>query len=56
MFAHNWSAKLEYLYLDLGKSSASGNEGGATPVVNAANYTWHNQENIVRVGVNYHFN
>jgi outer membrane immunogenic protein len=55
MFAHNWSAKLEYLYLDLGKSSATGNETPAlTPV--AATYTWHNQENIVRVGVNYHFN
>jgi outer membrane immunogenic protein len=53
MFAHNWSAKLEYLYVDLGNESAIGN---FTPVIVAkVGYTWHTQENIVRAGVNYHF-
>ena len=54
MFARNWSAKLEYLYLDLGSDSAIGN---VTPVTGAqVGYTWHTRENIARVGVNYHFN
>jgi outer membrane immunogenic protein len=54
MFAHNWSAKLEYLYLDLGTESAIGD---FTPVeVAKVGYTWHTRENITRVGVNYHFN
>ena len=53
MFAHNWSAKLEYLYVDLGNESAIGN---FTPVIVAkVGYTWHTQENIVRAGVNCHF-
>ena len=54
MFARNWSAKVEYLYLDLGNVSAIGHSA-AVPFVAAA-YTWKTQENIVRVGVNYHFN
>ena len=54
MFAHNWSAKLEYLYVDLGNESAIGN---FTPVIVAkVGYTWNFRENIVRAGVNYHFN
>ena len=54
MFARNWSAKVEYLYLDLGNVSAIGQ---SDPFLNvAAAYTWHTQENIVRAGVNYHFN
>ena len=54
MFARNWSAKLEYLYVDLGSQSAIGN---FTPVaVDKVGYTWHTRENIARVGVNYHFN
>jgi outer membrane immunogenic protein len=54
MFARNWSAKVEYLYLDLGNVSAIGH---LARVPNAAvAYTWTTKENIVRVGVNYHFN
>jgi outer membrane immunogenic protein len=53
MFARNWSAKAEYLYLDLGNVSAIGHSAGA-PGASAA-YTWKIQENIVRAGVNYHF-
>jgi outer membrane immunogenic protein len=58
MFARNWSAKLEYLYIDLGSDSAI---AGATlnqvlVPPNAVGYTWRTRENIARVGVNYHFN
>ena len=53
MFAHQWSAKVEYLYLDLGNVSAISNN----PLTAGAqvNYTWKNQDHIVRAGVNYHF-
>jgi outer membrane immunogenic protein len=54
MFARNWSAKLEYLYLDLGSDAAIGN---VTPVTGfQVGYTWPSRENIARVDVNYHFN
>jgi outer membrane immunogenic protein len=58
MFARNWSAKLEYLYVDLGSASAIG-DVTRNQVLNPllkAGYTWRTQENIVRAGVNYHFN
>jgi outer membrane immunogenic protein len=55
MFAHNWSAKLEYLYVDLGSESAIGNFTPVDPVFKLG-YTWRIRENIARVGVNYHFN
>jgi outer membrane immunogenic protein len=54
MFARNWSAKVEYLYLDLGNVSAIGHSA-AVPNDAVAN-TWTTRENIVRAGVNYHFN
>jgi outer membrane immunogenic protein len=53
MFARNWSAKVEYLYLDLGNVSAIGHSASAPNL--AVAYTWKTQENIVRAGVNYHF-
>jgi outer membrane immunogenic protein len=58
MFARNWSAKLEYLYVDLGSASAIGDITASFPADPKfkVGYTWHTQENIVRVGVNYHFN
>jgi outer membrane immunogenic protein len=50
MFMPNWSAKVEYLYTDL---SSGGTQG-------AWGWNWgyhrHPQFNIVRAGVNYHFN
>jgi outer membrane immunogenic protein len=55
MFAPGWSAKFEYLYIDLGKSSAVASD---TPVPDPpfqVGYRWRTQENIVRAGVNYHF-
>ncbi|HEY4738698.1 MAG TPA: outer membrane beta-barrel protein [Xanthobacteraceae bacterium] len=52
MFAPNWSAKFEYLFADL--DSGSNNNGWVW------NWNWgyhfHPQINIVRAGVNYHFN
>ena len=56
MFARNWSAKLEYLYLDLGSDSAIGSFAPPVPPQVQVGYTWHTRENIARVGVNYHFN
>ena len=56
MFAHNWSAKIEYLYLDLGSDSAIGNLPPPVPPQFQVGYTWRTRENIARVGVNYHFN
>jgi outer membrane immunogenic protein len=50
MFWPNWSAKVEYLYTDL-------SSGGATTWNGIQlGYRRHPQFNVVRVGVNYHFN
>jgi outer membrane immunogenic protein len=46
MFAQRWSAKVEYLYVDLGH---------ATNPLPLANNELALTENIVRVGINYHF-
>jgi outer membrane immunogenic protein len=60
MFARNWSAKLEYLYIDLGSESAIRDLTVISALPPTADfkvgYTWHTRENIARVGVNYHFN
>ena len=48
----NWSAKLEYLYLDFGKfTDTYMGLGLVTPVTLSSHVT----DNIVRVGLNYHF-
>jgi outer membrane immunogenic protein len=52
MFARQWSAKVEYLYLDLGNVSSLTNISSAGTQVN---YSWKMQDHIVRAGVNYHF-
>ena len=46
MFAQRWSAKVEYLYVDLGH---------ATNPLPLTNNELALTENIVRVGINYHF-
>jgi outer membrane immunogenic protein len=46
MFAPRWSAKLEYLYLDGRDRSV---------VLNGNTFTGRARDNVVRVGVNYHF-
>lgn len=53
MFAPNWSAKVEYLYADFGTLH------DAFDVPTAGFFTGvntHLTENIVRAGINYHFN
>ena len=60
MFLPNWSAKVEYLYYDLGSTNASVPLGGGSPpaapfllaLLTTASYNGQ----IVRVGLNYHFN
>jgi outer membrane immunogenic protein len=64
MFARNWSAKVEYLYYDLGSVTSSGTLvtgagtfggiAGTTSTVAWQSTTKFNG-NIVRLGVNYHF-
>ena len=66
MLSSNWSAKLEYLYYDLGSATyATGGlatidlqptslQGGGTAAVATSSKVRFN-DNIVRVGVNYHF-
>ena len=50
MFAPNWSAKVEYLYADLQDGGITGTFGYNY------GYHFHPEINIVRAGVNYHFN
>jgi outer membrane immunogenic protein len=50
LFAPNWSAKVEYLYADLDSGGTTGGWGWNY------GYHFHPQVNIVRAGVNYHFN
>jgi len=46
-----WSAKLEYLYVDLGKNTSAANFDGVTVASFDSKFT----DNIVRVGLNYKF-
>jgi outer membrane immunogenic protein len=46
-FLGNWTAKIEYLYVDLG----SFDTGFTAPIVNKVSF----KENIVRAGLNYKF-
>lgn len=65
MLSSNWSAKLEYLYYDLGSATyATGglaNDVTLTSLIGqgtdavATSSKVHFNDNIVRVGVNYHF-
>jgi outer membrane immunogenic protein len=52
-FGHDWTVKVEYLYVDLGSfSNTFTGVGLFTPVVLSTHVT----DNIVRAGLNYHFN
>ena len=55
--AGNWTAKLEYLYIDLGTVSASFLTPITTPTggLLGIRYSSHITDNILRVGLNYHF-
>ena len=52
MFADNWTAKLEYLYADLGSTTLTMD----VPVVGEASEKVEQTFNLVRVGVSYKFN
>jgi outer membrane immunogenic protein len=62
LFHPNWSAKLEYLYYDLGSATFGGGSLGATNAAGAFNFnnvvtaSTHFSGHVVRVGLNYHFN
>jgi len=60
MFAHGWSAKLEYLHVDIGNSgSATAQQVNANGAIGAEfiAFNGHNSGiDTVRAGVNYHFN
>jgi outer membrane immunogenic protein len=47
----NWTAKLEYLYVDLGTVSGS----FTLPSTNVSSYSSHITDNVLRVGINYRF-
>jgi outer membrane immunogenic protein len=47
-----WTAKLEYLFVDLGTVSNTFVGGGVVPTVVASS---HVRDNIVRIGINYRF-
>ena len=53
----NWTAKLEYLYIDLGKANGSflTTIGGLGGGVLSSNYSSHVIDNVLRVGINYRF-
>jgi outer membrane immunogenic protein len=54
-----WSAKLEYLYIDLGKtelaSAAAVTVAGVGTVATNTTQTLRTTDNILRVGLNYKF-
>jgi outer membrane immunogenic protein len=58
----NWTAKLEYLYVDLGRVSGSfgttatiAGGGAVTTIVLNSNYSSRVTDNVLRVGLNYRF-
>ena len=53
-FASNWTAKVEYLYMDLGNESAIANPIIVLPPFQVG-YSWRTTEQIARVGLNYKF-
>jgi outer membrane immunogenic protein len=53
MFSRNWSGKVEYLYMDLGRFD---NTFTLVPLANiAVNTSSRFTDHIARVGINYHF-
>ena len=64
MFLPNWSAKIEYAYYDLGNVTYRdgplvanlGGPAGPVAFINTAATRVHFNGNVVRAGINYHFN
>src|SRR5262245_10847 len=54
-FANNWSAKIEYLYIDLGDESVVANVLPVNPFGDHVAYSWDTKINTVRLGLNYKF-
>ena len=55
MFAANWSAKIEYLYMDLGSVSSTAVFPTAAGIGLGATLNSRITDNIIRAGINYHF-
>ena len=59
-FAENWTAKVEYLYVNLGNGNVSGTCGASAPVAcpvgTPFNVSVGMTENLLRAGVNFKFN
>jgi outer membrane immunogenic protein len=55
MFASNWSAKLEYLYMDLGSVSSTALLSTSATTGVGATLNSRVTDNIFRAGINYHF-
>jgi len=55
MFSPNWSAKIEYLYMDIGSVTASGAVTTAAGAGIGVNLNTRVTDNIFRVGINYRF-
>ena len=53
-FWQNWTAKIEYIYYDLGSTSVVANPSLAHPPFQMQ-YTWSNTSQIIRMGINYRF-
>jgi outer membrane immunogenic protein len=51
----NWTAKLEYLYLDLGTNTSTFAIAAVNPAASVATLSSRVTDNIVRLGVNYQF-
>lgn len=64
MFLPNWSAKVEYLYYDLGRLSGTvvnnywgtNAAAGDNGIMSSSNYEGRATGNVIRAGVNYHIN
>ncbi len=61
MFAQNWSAKLEYMYYDLGSSTYAmaplvSTNAGALALAHIPMVSTRYNGHIIRAGLNYHFN
>jgi outer membrane immunogenic protein len=54
-FTQNWSARLEYLYVDLGDRNTTYSAPAGAPVGSSFVATNHDRDNILRVGLNYKF-
>ena len=55
VLGNNWTGKIEYLYIDLGTFSNTWAVPGAGAAFTPVGFSSHVTDNIVRVGVNYHF-